>query len=272
MNRWMASVGLFTLLLTLFVGAGHAANAPQRCVLIVTAVDNEFDAAKSILAEPRVSVTGGRQVAVGAFQGHCAVVIRSGWGKAQAAGATAFAIAKFHPSLVLFAGVGAGVNTERADSGDVVIVDSALQYDLGKRSAEGLEIWPPETPLETSYPETTFHFSPKLVDPALLAAKQLKLTPWTLRIGCPCKADGSVVEPCAAPAVRVGRASPRVCKGVAGTADQFLVDPAVSAKLGEGAERIRHRHGDRGGSRRSGQPWTSLFRHPGHRRHPRRLQ
>jgi adenosylhomocysteine nucleosidase len=221
---------IFSILLAAFAGAGcHRENQGVR-VLVLTAVDNEYDAVKSLVPDGRERVLEGRETTVGEVNGIRVAVMRGGWGKAQSAAATAIGIHEFSPAIVLFAGVGAGVDPARATSGDVVIVESSFQYDLGEKGTAGFQLWAPETPTEKAYPSGNFESS-GLTGMALAAAKKVPLRAWELQTQCVCSKDGVPAGGCAAPIVLVGRSAPRVCKGVAATADTFLADPAVAGML-----------------------------------------
>ena len=229
MSKYPRSFLLSVLLIT-FVSAGCKKENQGVRILVVTAVDNEYDAVKSLLPNGREQLLEGRQTTVGEINGSRVAVMRGGWGKAQSAAATAIGIHEFSPGIVMFAGVGAGVDPARATSGDVVIVESSFQYDLGEKSGSGFQLWAPETPTEKPYPSQNFESS-GLTNTALAAAKKVPLRTWELRTQCTCSKDGVPASGCTAPIVQVGRAAPRVCKGIAATADSFLVDPAVAGML-----------------------------------------
>jgi adenosylhomocysteine nucleosidase len=221
---------LLSVMLIAFVGAGCGSKNQGVSILLITAVDNEYDAVKTLIPNGREQILEGRETTVGGLNGTRVAVMRAGWGKAQSAAATAIGIHEFSPAIVIFAGVGAGVDPARATSGDVVIVESSFQYDLGERTTAGLQLWPPETPTEKPYPSANFESS-GLTDTALAAAKKVPLQAWELRTQCMCSNEGVPASGCTAPIVRVGRSAPRVCKGIAATADAFLADPAVADTL-----------------------------------------
>jgi len=83
-----------------------------RPILVVTAVDNEFTALRSDLRNPKDGLLGGRQISIGNVDGAKVVVIRTGWGKAHAAGATAEAIARFSPRIVIMAGTAGSLDPQ----------------------------------------------------------------------------------------------------------------------------------------------------------------
>jgi adenosylhomocysteine nucleosidase len=222
---------LVTLILGAALATGCSRGNESARILIVTAVDNEYDAVKTLIPNGRQEILEGRDTTTGELNGTRVAVMRSGWGKAQSAAATAIGIHRFSPAVVIFAGVGAGVDPARATSGDVVIVESSFQYDLGEKTAAGFQLWPPETPTEKPYPSTSFESASSLADMALSAAKTVKLQAWKLQTQCQCSNEGVVASGCAASFEPIGRSEPRVCKGIAATSDTFLADPAEAAAL-----------------------------------------
>jgi adenosylhomocysteine nucleosidase len=94
---------------------------PSPPTLVITAVDYEYDAVVGLLSARSQIVLGGRQVTEGSMGSERIVVVRAGWGNAQAAGATSLAISRFAPKLVVMAGVAEGLDTDNVSSGDVVI-------------------------------------------------------------------------------------------------------------------------------------------------------
>lgn len=229
MSRYCRSL-LLSIVLIAFVGVGCNKEKQGARILVITAVDNEYDAVKTLVPNGRERILEGRETTVGEVNGSRVAVMRGGWGKAQSAAATAIGIREFSPAIVLFAGVGAGVDPTRAASGDVVIVESSFQYDLGEKGSTGFQLWAPETPTEKAYPSANFESS-RLTDTALAAAKKVPLRAWELRTQCVCSNEGVPAGGCAAPVVQVGRSVPRVCKGIAATADMFLADPVVAEML-----------------------------------------
>jgi adenosylhomocysteine nucleosidase len=204
----------------------------RRRVLVITAVDYEFNAVVGLLRSVHSSIRAGRQVAEGQYNKLPVVVIRAGWGKAQAAAAASLGIQSFSPTVIVMAGIGGGVGASPViTSGDVVIAESTFQYDLGELAAQNLEIWPPETPLEKPYPSTNFESAPDLVRLAWHSAWRAVFQPWVLPAGCSCEKDGTIKPGCQMPAIHVDRSKPRVCTGVIGSGDAFLVDPIIADRL-----------------------------------------
>jgi len=233
MMRFTCS-SFFALLLSSCATAGlpprGSAAAPR--ILVITAVDYEQAAVRSVLREPRDGSLGGRAYAAGTVDGVEVVAVRSGWGKAHAAGATAAAIERFRPTLVVMAGVGGGLDPEQANSGDVVVGSRTFQHDLGLRKpGGGFDRWPPETPLEKPYPEPQFASPPALVAAAAGAAREVAWTPWMLPRGCACESDGRRKPACSGLERRVDREAPRVVVGGLATGDVFVADPGLARAL-----------------------------------------
>jgi hypothetical protein len=130
-------------------------------VLVVTAVDYEFNSVTSLLQHARRFTLSGRQVATGEYNGMRLAVIRAGWGKAQASGATALGVKAFAPRTVIMAGVGGGIDTSIVTSGDVVIVESTFStisgssQNLSWKSGRLRRRWNNRTRLPTSRPRQT---------------------------------------------------------------------------------------------------------------------
>jgi adenosylhomocysteine nucleosidase len=200
-------------------------------ILVVTAVDYEYAAVAALLEQKTEDVLGGRQFATGQVGAAAVAVIRAGWGKAHAAGATSGAIQRFRPQLVVMAGSAAGVDPTHIRSGDVVISRGTFQYDVGQLSHGTLQIWRPQTPLEHPYPHENFLSPDHLVRLAVTAAHGASFPQWTLPAGCTCLKDGRRTPACAGPEQPVGRAQPQICAGVLATGDAFVVDPRFAAKL-----------------------------------------
>jgi adenosylhomocysteine nucleosidase len=205
--------------------------APPR-ILVVTAVDYEQAAVRSVLRHPSDGELAGRAYAAGTVGGVEVVAIRAGWGKAHAAGATAAAIERFRPTMVVMAGIAGGIDPARADSGDVVVSSDTFQHDLGMRKpGGGFDRWSPETPLEKPYPAPRFASPPALVAVAAAAARGVAWVPWLLPRGCTCEADGRRKPACTGTERRVDRETPRVVVGGLATGDVFLADPGVAGGL-----------------------------------------
>ena len=208
-----------------------ADTAGGRPILVVTAVDNEFAALRTDLGNPKIDLLGGRQICVGKVGPANVVVIRTGWGKAHAAGATAEAIERFSPSVVIMAGTAGSLDPQSVVSGDVVITQAAFQYDLGRFDNKRLTEWPPENPVQRPYPNRHFLADEDCVNKAIDALSEIQFAPWTLRKGCTCEMDGSVKPGCTGESYRVDRERPRVCAGTTATGDSFDVGVTMAARL-----------------------------------------
>jgi adenosylhomocysteine nucleosidase len=201
-------------------------------ILVITAVDYEFEAARSLLQGRTDGVLGGRQFAAGRLGALEVVALRAGWGKAHAAGATAAGIARFAPTLVVMAGISGGLDPARAATGDVVIGSVTFQHDLGMRRPGGaFERWAAQTPTEGQFPAPVFVAQPALVAAAATAARTVRWVPWTLPTGCRCENDGRRRPACVGAERRVDADPPRVVVAPLATGDVFLADPALAAEL-----------------------------------------
>jgi adenosylhomocysteine nucleosidase len=72
---------------------------------------------------------------VGAQQG---IVMRSGWGKIDAASSTQYAIDRWQPSLVVNLGTCAGI-AGQIQAGEVVLVERTIVYDITERMGDSAE-------------------------------------------------------------------------------------------------------------------------------------
>lgn len=205
------------------------ASAADR-ILIVTAVDYEYAAVAGLLEDRHEALLGGRQLSEGAMENTPVVVIRSGWGKAQAAGAASEAIEKYAPALVVMAGVAGGIDLNNVESGDVIIVSNTFQYDLGEFINGSVSTRNPETPMEGPLPDL-FASSSSQVTKAVEAAKMAHFVPWRLPPSCKCEKDGRRTDQCKNPEQPVGRDTPKVCSGTVASGDAFVIDVALGATL-----------------------------------------
>jgi nucleoside phosphorylase len=212
------------------------ANAGDR-ILIVTAVDYEYEAVAGLIRDRHDSLLGDRETSEGTIESVPVVAIRAGWGKAQAAGATSEAIEKFSPALVVMAGVAGGIDPISVQSGDIIVVSNVFQYDLGEFAGGSLDIWNPETPMEQPFPGS-FVSSDIDVSAAIRAARTGHFIQWRLPPKCHCEKDGLRDPQCTDPEVPVGRNNPKVCSGTAATGDAFVADAALGASLVESRDAV----------------------------------
>ena len=91
-------------------------------------------------------MVAGKRFVFGRIAGHPVIVATCGVGKVNAAMVTAMALTHFAPTAVICAGV-AGSLYPDAVPGDVVIAERVAQYDLGRRTAEGFQVWQTWDPL-----------------------------------------------------------------------------------------------------------------------------
>jgi nucleoside phosphorylase len=169
------------------------------------------------------------------------VLVRTGWGKANAASSTAVALERVRPALVVMVGVAGGFAP--MESGDVVVSGETYQHDLGKKlpstcdPAAGaipcpFEVWRPQTPTETDYPPGAFVTRSDLSAVAARAARSATFTPWQLPAACQCAMDGTPKRgECDGPLLPVGRHPPLACIGTMATGDEFLADLDTAARL-----------------------------------------
>jgi adenosylhomocysteine nucleosidase len=208
---------------------GRAVDQKNAPILVVTAVDYEYVAVRKVLSDPRDELVGGRQLSWGLIDGATVAVVRAGWGKAHASGATALSINLVHPRIVVMAGMAGGLDESKVRSGDVVIAASTFQHDLGKLTPNGLEIWTPEDPLERALPSA--NFSGSYVAETVSAVRNTPFVSWRLPVDCECEPSGTLKAGCASEPVQVGRIVPRVCSGVMATGDAFVTSSSFAQKM-----------------------------------------
>lgn len=201
---------------------------PQETrVLVITPLDFELEAVSDALDHRDERVLGERQSIEGNVGSLHIDVLRSGWGKAHAAGATALGIERFHPTLVMLAGVGGGLSDQVA-SGDTVVAAASFQHDLGTAHADGgFERFVPESPTEQPWPliaPTDARWSEAI---AAAVAPQLS--------GAWCETDAGVstVFDAGCGGLRIGRDVPRTCLGLVATGDVFVEDPLLAIELSD---------------------------------------
>jgi adenosylhomocysteine nucleosidase len=236
MHKYAAPPGVrcqcvLACLLAVVFATSSGLSASERPILVVTAVDNEYNGVHTDLTDPKDEVIGGRQIAVGKVGSADVVLIRSGWGKAHAGGATAEAIARFSPRIVIMAGTAGSLDPKSVLTGDVIVTDGTFQYDLGRLDGTKLVVWPPENPVEQPYPNRHFVADQGELKRALNSLNGIQLAPWTLHKGCACERDGSLKPGCTGKPYRVDRAQPRICVGTTATGDSFDMDKASAAEL-----------------------------------------
>lgn len=199
---------------------------PSVDLLILTPLDVEFAAAKAALASGEARDVAGREAFVGrAPSGASVAVIRTGWGKAHASGATAAGIAAFAPKRIVLAGIGGGID---AETGDVVVGFESYQHDLGKADAGGFERWNPEDPREGALP-ARYKADATLARELQQAATGITWQPWKVS-ECECRRE-KTAAPCNEVRRPVGRIQGEVRAGLIATGDVFVVDSALVARL-----------------------------------------
>jgi adenosylhomocysteine nucleosidase len=208
-----------------------SAEASARTVLVIAPLREEFQAATSTLSGAhRVEFTG--RSAVGGRAGNTEViVVRSGWGKAHAAAATAEGIERYHPQLVLLAGIAGALEGRGLEPGDVVVAGKAFDRDVGKLSERGFEPWSIESPAEENWP-AEFAADAAATNRIARAALGAQFVPWKYA------PDACPVDPAEPPGPKpalqpgpIGRATPRICAGTIATGDVFVATSSGLAAL-----------------------------------------
>jgi adenosylhomocysteine nucleosidase len=114
-------------------------------VVVLTAIEAEFQAVLSQLADPESTLTDhGTEYAVGRVGGSvdCTVAVaRIGPGNLGAATEVATAVQRFRPAAVLFVGVAGGVKANLA-IGDVVVASRVHYYEGGRAEADKFKARP----------------------------------------------------------------------------------------------------------------------------------
>lgn len=103
-------------------------------IAIIAAMDNEVELLKAETQKKKESVVAGAECCAGKIRGRDVVIIKSGIGKAAAAGAAAVALAVFKADKVINTGLCAG----NVGIGTVIVADRCVQYDFDM-TADGLK-------------------------------------------------------------------------------------------------------------------------------------
>ncbi len=120
---------LFALLL-LTLPASAQLYKPRPITALLGAFDAEVTLVKQAVRHPRVQVLNGISFTTGRIGTNRVVVAETGIGKANAAMTTAFVLAYFRPSRVLFTGIAGGVNPD-LQPGDIVLGREVAHHDYG---------------------------------------------------------------------------------------------------------------------------------------------
>lgn len=236
-------LALLTMLIARDADAGTSQSQVPR-IVVLTAVDFEYEAVLPLIGQAASDSAAGRQVTHGYVGSSKVTLVRTGWGKTNAAASSSLAFERFQPDLLIMAGVSGGLSASTLDSGDVVVTGEVFQHDLGKRLATNcepatqgvapcpFEIWSPQTPTETEYAKDAFSTPAWLSDVAVRAALQASYLPWHLPAKCECDKDGTrKPAACNGEELALGHEPPRVCVGTIATGDEFLADPETAKRL-----------------------------------------
>ena len=114
-------------------------DVPQAEVVVLTALDLEYEAVRGILRAPeRCRHTSGTLFEIGRLSGGGGplAIVRTGPGNGASALIAERAIAMFRPRAVLFVGT-AGALTDEIDLGDVVVATKVYAFHGGKDDRDG---------------------------------------------------------------------------------------------------------------------------------------
>jgi adenosylhomocysteine nucleosidase len=178
----------------------------MRKIGIMGAMPQEIDLVAESLTERNAPVEiARRQYHEGRLCGVDAVVVFSRWGKVAAASTVTALIERFGVEAVIFTGV-AGAVSRSLNVGDVVIADHLIQHDF---DASGTGLFPRfELPLIGL---THIPVQHELVETSVAAARSF-LDSWD-------------------PAAHGYEMHPRVHRGIIGSGDVFMADPARLQEL-----------------------------------------
>jgi adenosylhomocysteine nucleosidase len=133
----------FSAALILILGttmlAGCVENEKET-VGVLVAVNYESDAFMDAWALKELGLVGGFRFYEEDRDGKKIVFVKSGYGKVNAAAATALLINEFSVDHVIFAGTSGPVN-ESLSIGDIIVSDDVFQYDVGRVSDDEYELW-----------------------------------------------------------------------------------------------------------------------------------
>lgn len=104
-------------------------------IAVIAAMDNEVELLKQAAEKAKTETVAGMECMTGRINGKEVVVIKSGIGKAAAAGAAAVAVSAFKASAVINTGLCAGA----CKIGTIVVADRCVQYDFDM-TADGLKL------------------------------------------------------------------------------------------------------------------------------------
>ena len=166
-------------------------------LVVLTAMDEESVALRSMLERPSQRDVGGVGIASGVLAGTEVHLVSSGIGKVAAAAAAATAILELEPALLVVVGLAGGLSAG-AEPGTLVVVSEAIQHDFDLRP--------------------------------LLPRRGLLPQFWSVSL----KADRAALDPLESSSRSVLAGAPtagRVMRGGVLSGDQIIADEAVKAAL-----------------------------------------
>jgi adenosylhomocysteine nucleosidase len=128
---------LLLLLFTLPLPASAQLYRTRPVTALLGAFDAEVTLVKAAVRHPHVQVLNGITFTTGRIGQNRVVVAETGIGKANAAMTTAFVLAHFRPTRVLFTGIAGGVNPD-LQPGDIVLGRQVAHHDYGWATMSGL--------------------------------------------------------------------------------------------------------------------------------------
>lgn len=197
LKRFILLAGL-PLLGTLCPCAGQEPSAPVTGIL--GAFSDELALLEQSVEDPQPQQVLGIRFLVGKLKGRKVVVASSGVGKVNAGVAAALLIEHFKPNEILYSGIAGALNPD-LHPGDIIIAEKTFQHDLGTLGADGIELRGARNPVDWQRNPIFFEASPRLLDLAESAGKQIKL--------------GKIQT-------SGGERTPRIIRGIIATGDVFV--------------------------------------------------
>ncbi|CCH01045.1 S-adenosylhomocysteine/5'-methylthioadenosinenucleosidase [Fibrella aestuarina BUZ 2] len=130
MNRVLIRVFALWLCLALTHLVQAQLYKPRPVTALLGAFEPELRLVRQSLRHPKTQVINGITFTTGRLGRQRVVVAETGIGKVNAAAATAFVLAYFRPSRVLFTGIAGGVNPD-LQPGDIVVGRQVAHHDYG---------------------------------------------------------------------------------------------------------------------------------------------
>jgi adenosylhomocysteine nucleosidase len=132
---------LLPLLLLLPCFASAQLYKPRPITALLGAFEPELVLVRQSLKNPKTEIISGISFTTGYVGRQRVVVAETGIGKANAAATTAFVLAHFRPSRVLFTGIAGGTNPD-LQPGDIVVGQRVAHHDYGS-----ITLTPPHEPI-----------------------------------------------------------------------------------------------------------------------------